>query len=60
MLPRSVYEDLSPAGQRIAAGIACAGEEVEVQWAPDWDVETGQGGGGEANARHKGLEVGRL
>ena len=59
-LPRSVYESLSPAGQRVAARLACEGEEVGVDWKPDWDVEKRVGGGGGANPTHKGEQVSQL
>lgn len=59
-LPRSVFETLSPAGKRVARHLVCEGEEVEVDWKPDWDVTKRVGGGGGANAAHKGEAVAQL
>ena len=59
-LPRSVFETLSPAGKRVARHLVCEGEEVAVDWQPDWDVTKRVGGGGGANAAHKGEAVAQL
>jgi hypothetical protein len=39
VIPRSVYETLSAAGQRVAADLASHTEEADTSWAPDWDQE---------------------
>ena len=59
-MPRSVYDTLSPAGKRVAKHLVCEGDEVEVDWKPDWDVTNRVGGGGSANAAHKGDAVSQL
>ena len=64
-LPRTVWERLSPAGQRITRAIVREGgsleEEAEEEeenlpgWAPDW--EGTEGGGSVDNQLHKGTVV---
>ena len=44
----------------MARGIVCEGEQVEVDWQPDWDVQRGIGGGGQANASHTGEVIAKL
>lgn len=59
-LPFEVWEKMTPHGQHICRNIVAAkGTQVPaVDWSPDW--EGAEGGGGWANARHKGTEISRL
>ena len=61
-IPRSVFERFeSPLAKRSAAHLASDDEKVDSgSWRPDWNVETGEGGGGPRNSEHKGLVVARL
>ena len=53
-MPRAVFEQLSPAGQRCCRNIV-SDEPVSTTWAPDW--EGTQGGGSVDNQLHKGEVV---
>ena len=61
VLPETVFRGLSEAGQRVAAGLACEDDDIShIQWEPDWDVESGVGGGGPDNSMHTGAVVAKL
>lgn len=38
----------------------CASQVDHGDWKPDWNVAAGKGGGGAANALHKGVAVSKL
>ena len=61
-IPRSVFERFeSPLARRSSAHLTSNDEEVDSGgWRPDWNVETGEGGGGPRNSEHKGLAVAQL
>jgi hypothetical protein len=75
LIPKSCFARLSEQGQRVATPLASPTEDIvplgsaathvstatsSALWAPDWDVEGGVGGGGEANAKHTGEVLPRL
>ena len=60
LLPRSIYESLSEAGQRVASRVASSDEDIDSCWSPDWDVAQGRGGGSQMNQIHTGETLPRL